>query len=230
MARRLREEAQHIELEDRAMCAAIGQNGADLLDDGSSVLTHCNAGSLATAGDGTALSVIYAAVRAGKRIQVYADETRPLLQGARLTAWELMRHGIPTTVLCDSAAGWLMKEGRIQAVITGADRIAANGDSANKIGTYSLAVLARAHAIPFFIAAPTSTFDLSLEDGASIPIEERSPEEVTSPFGNPIAAQGASARNPAFDVTPAGLISCLVTDRGLIRPVCTGAIREVIGA
>jgi methylthioribose-1-phosphate isomerase len=227
---RLLDEALQIESEDREMCAQIGRAGAELLRDGSGVLTHCNAGSLATAGDGTALAVIYEAVREGKRLHVFADETRPLLQGARLTAWELTQRGIPTTLLCDSAAGWIMKEGHIQAVITGADRIAANGDTANKIGTYSVALLARAHKIPFFVAAPSSTFDLSLPNGQGIPIEERSEQEVKHPFERQIAPAAVGVRNPAFDVTPAELIDCLVTERGLIRPVTSENIRHVLGA
>jgi methylthioribose-1-phosphate isomerase len=228
MATRLLEEARQIETEDREMCLAIGRAGADLLADGSGVLTHCNAGALVTTGDGTALAVIYAAVRQGKRLHVFVDETRPLLQGARLTAWELTERGIPATLLCDSAAGWIMHEGHIQAVVTGADRIAANGDTANKIGTYSVAHLARAHGIPFYVAAPTSTFDLSAPDGRSIPIEERSSTEVTQPFGRQTAPPTISARNPAFDVTPAELITALVTDRGLIQPVNRDTIRNVI--
>jgi methylthioribose-1-phosphate isomerase len=228
MAIRLLEEARQIEIEDREMCLAIGRAGADLLADGTGVLTHCNAGALVTTGDGTALAVIYAAVRQGKRLHVFVDETRPLLQGARLTAWELTERGIPATLLCDSAAGWIMHEGHIQAVVTGADRIAANGDTANKIGTYSVAHLARAHGIPFYVAAPTSTFDLSAPDGRSIPIEERSSTEVTQPFGRQTAPPTISARNPAFDVTPAELITALVTDRGLIQPVNRDTIRNVI--
>jgi methylthioribose-1-phosphate isomerase len=228
MATRLLEEARQIEIEDREMCLAIGRAGADLLADGTGVLTHCNAGALVTTGDGTALAVIYAAVRQGKRLHVFVDETRPLLQGARLTAWELTERGIPATLLCDSAAGWIMHEGHIQAVVTGADRIAANGDTANKIGTYSVAHLARAHGIPFYVAAPTSTFDLSAPDGRSIPIEERSSTEVTQPFGRQTAPPTISARNPAFDVTPAELITALVTDRGLIQPVNRDTIRNVI--
>ncbi|HET6328750.1 MAG TPA: S-methyl-5-thioribose-1-phosphate isomerase [Planctomycetaceae bacterium] len=229
MAARLLEEARRIETEDREMCAAIGRAGADLLADGSGVLTHCNAGSLATAGDGTALAVIYAAVRQGKRLHVFVDETRPLLQGARLTAWELTERGIPATLLCDSAAGWIMQEGRIQAVVTGADRIAANGDTANKIGTYSVAHLARAHGIPFYVAAPTSTFDLSAPDGRSIPIEERAATEVTHPFERQTAPTAIDARNPAFDVTPAELITALITERGLIQPVTREGIRQALG-
>jgi methylthioribose-1-phosphate isomerase len=226
---RMLEEARQIEQEDCEMCAAIGRHGAELLVDGTGVLTHCNAGSLATAGDGTALSVIYAAVRQGKNLHVFVDETRPLLQGARLTSWELTQRGIPATLLCDSAAGWLMHEGRVQAVVTGADRIAANGDAANKIGTYSVAVLAKEHKIPFYIAAPSSTFDFNLPDGRAIPIEERAEKEVTSPFDRVTAPEGMRACNPAFDVTPAGLITCLITERGLIRPVNTETVRKVIG-
>jgi methylthioribose-1-phosphate isomerase len=230
IAERLLEEAQQIEAEDREMCAAIGRAGAELLADGSGVLTHCNAGALATAGDGTALAVIYAAIEQGKRLHVFADETRPLLQGARLTAWELAERRIPVTLLCDSAAGWIMREGHIQAVITGADRIAANGDTANKIGTYSVAHLARAHGIPFYVAAPTSTFDLGATDGRSIPIEERSASEVIHLFGRQTAPALIAARNPAFDVTPAELITALITERGLIQPVTREAIRHAIGA
>jgi len=212
-------EAREIEREDREMCAAIGRHGADLLGDGAGVLTHCNAGGLATAGDGTALSVIFAAAAAAKRVHVFADETRPLLQGARLTSWELVQRRIPVTLICDSMAGWVMKSGRVQAVITGADRIAANGDAANKIGTYSVAQLARAHGIPFYVAAPSSTFDLSLDSGDAIPIEERNPAEITHGFGRATAPEGVGVYNPAFDVTPAELITALVTERGLIRPV-----------
>jgi len=173
--------------------------------------------------------VIYAAVRQGKRLHVFVDETRPLLQGARLTAWELTERGIPATLLCDSAAGWIMREGRIQAVVTGADRIAVNGDTANKIGTYSVAHLARAHGIPFYVAAPTSTFDLSAPDGRSIPIEERAATEVTHPFERQTAPLAIDARNPAFDVTPAELITALITERGLIQPVTCEAIRRALG-
>eukprot|EP00913_Durusdinium_trenchii_P008873 g8339.t1 len=212
-------EAKTIEAEDREMCAAIGRHGAALLSDGQGVLTHCNAGGLATAGDGTALSVIFAAAAEGKQLQVYADETRPLLQGSRLTAWELDQRGIPVTVICDSMAGWVMKEQRIGAVVTGADRIAGNGDVANKIGTYSVALLARAHGIPFYVAAPSSTFDLSLSSGAEIPIEERAPAEITNGFGRETAPQGIGVYNPAFDVTPAEYVSAIITERGVISPV-----------
>ena len=226
---RLLHEAQQIEREDREMCSAIGRNGAELLADGSGVLTHCNAGGLATAGDGTALSVVYSAVAQGKRIMVYADETRPLLQGARLTAWELKQRDIPVTVITDSMAGWVMKQKRVQAVVTGADRIAANGDAANKIGTYSVALLARAHGIPFYVAAPSSTFDFSLADGETIPIEERDPEEVSKPFGRQTVPDDVAVYNPAFDVTPAELIDAIVTEKGLIRPVNTKTVAEVLG-
>lgn len=212
-------EAQAIEREDRAMCSAIGRHGAALMPAVGGVLTHCNAGGLATAGDGTALAVIFAAAAAGKQLHIYADETRPLLQGARLTAWELLQRNIPVTLICDSMAGWVMKSGRVQAVVTGADRIAANGDAANKIGTYSVALLARAHGIPFYIAAPSSTFDFSLATGEAIPIEERNPAEITHGFGRPTAPEGVGVFNPAFDVTPADCITALVTEMGVIEPV-----------
>ncbi|MGH7128743.1 MAG: S-methyl-5-thioribose-1-phosphate isomerase [Planctomycetaceae bacterium] len=225
---RLLEEARRIEAEDREMCAAIGRVGAELLSDGQGVLTHCNAGALATAGDGTALSVLFAAAAQGKRLHVYADETRPLLQGARLTAWELKQRGVPATLICDSMAGWVMRQGRVQAVITGADRIAANGDVANKIGTYSVAVLAKAHGVPFYVAAPSSTFDLSLATGREIPIEERDPGEITHGFGRQTAPADVAAYNPAFDVTPADHVAALVTERGLIRPVNAERIRAVL--
>jgi methylthioribose-1-phosphate isomerase len=215
---RLLEEARAIEAEDRRMCRSIGRYGAELLADGSGVLTHCNAGGLATADYGTALAVIFAAHEAGKRLHVFADETRPLLQGARLTAWELLQRGIATTLICDSMAAQVMREGRISAVIVGADRIAANGDTANKIGTYSVAVLARHHQIPFYVAAPSSTFDFSIASGAEIPIEHRHPQEVTHGFGRQTAPSGVDVYNPAFDVTPAELIAAFVTERGVLRP------------
>lgn len=218
--------ARAIDLQDRGMCTDIGRWGAELLAGVSGVLTHCNAGGLATAGDGTALSVIFAAARNNPKLHVYADETRPLLQGARLTMWELMQRGIDCTVICDSAAGWVMQEGRVQAVVTGADRIAANGDAANKIGTYAVSVLARAHNIPFYVAAPSSTFDLSLETGKEIPIEERATEEITNGFGRSTAPAGAKAYNPAFDVTPAENIAAIITERGIIRPVNAAGVRE----
>ncbi len=228
MLTRLLDEAQSIEREDQEMCADIGRHGADLLHDGQGVLTHCNAGGLATAGDGTALSVIFSAAAQGKQLQIYVDETRPLLQGARLTTWELMQRDIPTTLICDSMAGWVMKEGRIGAVITGADRIAANGDVANKIGTYSVALLARAHAVPFYVAAPSSTFDLSCACGESIPIEERDSGEITNGFGRQTAPDGVHTYNPAFDITPASLITALITERGLVRPVSRETISNML--
>jgi methylthioribose-1-phosphate isomerase len=220
--------ARRIEREDSATCLAIGQNGASLIPDGGGVLTHCNAGSLATSAFGTALGVLYSAHELGKRFRVFANETRPLLQGSRLTAWELSQQKIDVTLICDSMAGQVMREGRIQLVIVGADRIAANGDTANKIGTYSLAVLAQAHGIPFYVAAPASTFDLSIDTGGTIPIEQRDPREVTDGFGVSTAPAGVSVYNPAFDVTPAQLISGIVTERGLIRPVDAAAIRCVL--
>lgn len=227
---RLLTEAKTIEDEDREMCAAIGRHGAALLKDGSGVLTHCNAGGLATAGDGTALAVIFAAAASGKQLQVFADETRPLLQGARLTSWELQRRGVPVTLICDNMAGWVMHEGRVQAVIVGADRITANGDTANKIGTYSVALLAKAHGIPFYVAAPTSTFDLTLATGAEIPIEQRAAREITHGFGKQTAPEGVAVYNPAFDVTPANLIAAIITERGLIQPVTVDNVRQVVGA
>ncbi len=225
----LLEEARRIHEEDRAICHAIGKCGAQLLSDGQGVLTHCNAGGLATAEYGTALSVFFTAQDQGKHLHVFVDETRPLLQGARLTAWELSQRGVQTTLICDSMAAQVMKEGRVQAVITGADRVAANGDSANKIGTYSVAVLARAHDIPFYIAAPVSTFDLRLESGAEIPIEQRAAEEITHGFGRQTAPTGVNVYNPAFDVTPAELIAGIITEHGLIQPVNRWEILQVVG-
>jgi methylthioribose-1-phosphate isomerase len=222
-------EAREIEREDREMCLAIGRNGAPLIQHAHGVLTHCNAGALATAGDGTALAIIFEAVRRGQKIVVYADETRPLWQGARLTAWELTQREIPCTVICDNTAGWVMKQGRVQAVVVGADRIAANGDTANKIGTYSIAVLAKVHDIPFYVAAPTSTFDLALESGGQIPIEERSPDEVVRPGGITIAPTQVAVFSPAFDVTPAELITAIVTERGVISPVSRQSVAEMAG-
>jgi methylthioribose-1-phosphate isomerase len=221
-------EARTIHEEDRRMCRAIGRHGAELLADGQGVLTHCNAGGLATADYGTALAVIFAATESGKRLRVFVDETRPLLQGARLTAWELQQRGIDTTLICDSMAAVVMREGRVQAVVTGADRIAANGDVANKIGTYALALLAAAHQIPFYVAAPTSTFDLALAGGGEIPIEQRDPREITHGFGRQTAPEGIGVYNPAFDVTPAELIGAVICDRGLIRPVTRERIAEVL--
>ncbi|WLD10104.1 S-methyl-5-thioribose-1-phosphate isomerase [Planctellipticum variicoloris] len=229
MLQRLLDEARLIETEDREMCAAIGRHGAPLLANCTGVLTHCNTGGLATAGDGTALAVIFAAAAANPELQVYADETRPLLQGARLTAWELLQRGVNTRLICDSMAGWVMKEGRVQAVIVGADRIAANGDSANKIGTYSLSVLAKAHGIPFYIAAPSSTFDFAIRSGAEIPIEQRSAEEITNAFGRRTAPENCPVYNPAFDVAPAENITGLVTEKGVISPVTEAEIRRVLG-
>ncbi len=214
---RLVEEARAIFEEDRELSRRIGANGASLLSDGDGVLTHCNAGGLATAEYGTALAVIFAAVEEGKTIRVFADETRPLLQGARLTAWELRERGIDVTLICDSAAASAMARGWVDKVIVGADRIAGNGDVANKIGTYPLALAAREHGVPFYVAAPYSTLDPSLPNGAAIPIEERSPEEVTSLGGQRIAPSGVRAWNPAFDVTPAGLVAAIITDVGVFR-------------
>ena len=227
---RLLAEAEAIAAEDRAMCRAIGRFGAELVPNGSGVLTHCNAGGLATADYGTALAVLFSAFEQGKDIHVYADETRPLLQGSRLTAWELSRRGVPVTLICDNAAAQVMKEGKIQMVVVGADRIAANGDAANKIGTYSVALLAKAHGIPFYVAAPSTTFDLTLADGSAIPIERRDPAEITRGFGPLTAPEGVDAYNPAFDVTPAELIAGLITERGVIQPVTTEAIRAMVDA
>ncbi|MDZ7330442.1 MAG: S-methyl-5-thioribose-1-phosphate isomerase [candidate division KSB1 bacterium] len=215
---RLIEEANRILEEDRETCRQIGLHGAALLADGDTVLTHCNAGALATGGIGTALGVIYTAVAQGKRIKVYADETRPLLQGARLTAWELSRSGINVTLICDNMAAWIMQQHMIQAILVGADRIAANGDVANKIGTYNLAVLAKHHGIPFYVVAPTSTFDLTLKSGAEIPIEQRDGAELSQPFGQRVTPEGVGIYNPAFDVTPGHLINAIICERGIIRP------------
>jgi len=211
------QEAALILEEDRKRCRELGKHGAELLPQSAVVITHCNAGALATADYGTALGVIYAAVEAGKKIKVFSDETRPLLQGSRITASELVREGIPVTVICDSAAGIVMSENKIDAVIVGADRIAANGDTANKIGTYSLAVLAQKHNIPFYIAAPLSTFDFSIKSGSEIPIEERSKNEICSGFGRQTCPEGADVYNPAFDVTPAELVIAFITEYGVFR-------------
>ncbi|HLX44835.1 MAG TPA: S-methyl-5-thioribose-1-phosphate isomerase [Bryobacteraceae bacterium] len=210
-------EAKQIRLEDIAICQAIGRNGADLVPDGKTVLTHCNAGALATAGYGTALGVIRAAVAAGKTIDVLADETRPFLQGARLTAWELQHDGIPVKLITDNMAGYFMHAGRVGCVVVGADRIAANGDVANKIGTYSLAVLAKENGVPFYVAAPVSTLDLKLASGAEIPIEQRAASEVTHVFGVPVAPENIEVENPAFDVTPARYVTAIVTENGVAR-------------
>lgn len=229
---RLLAEARTIDAEDRQMCAAISRHGADLLAElpvGAGILTHCNAGALVSgSGDGTALAVIFELARRGKQPHVFADETRPLLQGARLTMWELQQRGIDATLICDSAAAAVMREGRIQAVITGADRIAANGDTANKIGTYSVATLAQAHSIPFYVAAPTTTFDLAIAAGSEIPIEQRGAEEVTCGFGRQTAPDGVAVYNPAFDVTPAKLITAIISDRGVIRPVSAESVRSCL--
>ncbi|MBI4000731.1 MAG: S-methyl-5-thioribose-1-phosphate isomerase [Nitrospira defluvii] len=212
-------ESQAILDEDIALCKAMGRQGAALIQSGQTILTHCNAGALATAGYGTALGVIRAAWEQGKQIRVIADETRPVLQGARLTAWELMQDKIPVTLITDNMAGALMRQGKIQLCVVGADRIAANGDVANKIGTYSVAVLARAHNIPFYVAAPYSTIDLKTASGADIPIEQRNPLEVTAIHGSyPVAPEGVEAFNPAFDVTPADLITGIITERGVFKP------------
>ncbi len=224
----LLQEAIRIHEEDRAVCHAIGRHGAELLRDGQGVLTHCNAGGLATSEYGTALSVFFTAQDQGKSLHVFVDETRPLLQGSRLTAWELAQRKISATLICDSMAGQVMKEGRVQAVITGADRVAANGDAANKIGTYGVAVLAQAHGIPFYIAAPISTFDLKLASGDAIPIEQRAASEITHGFGRQTAPDGINVYNPAFDVTPAELITGIITERGVIQPVTRERIAQTL--
>jgi methylthioribose-1-phosphate isomerase len=215
---RLRSEADRIHDDDVASCRAIGAHGATLVPAEASILTHCNAGALATAGYGTALGVIRGAIEAGRKVRVLADETRPFLQGARLTAWELVKDGIDTTVITDNMAGAIMRKGDIDLVVVGADRIAANGDTANKIGTYSVAVLAKEHGIPFYVAAPWSTIDLSTTDGDAIPIEERSAREVTHVGANQLAPDGAQVRNPSFDVTPHKYITAIITERGVFRP------------
>jgi len=221
-------EAHAIREEDRVVCRGIGENGQELVPDGARILTHCNAGALATVDYGTALAVMYRAKELGKRIKVFADETRPLLQGSRLTAWELMDAGFDVTVICDDVAASLMQSGKVDLVITGADRIAANGDTANKIGTLGLAVAAKEFAIPFYIAAPVSTFDLSIASGAEIPIEERGAEEVTNGFGRRTAPPGVKVFNPAFDVTPARLIAAIVTEKGLIRKPSFETVANVL--
>ncbi len=217
-ANALEKEALAIYAEDLAVNRAIGAHGAAIIPDGARVMTHCNAGALATAGHGTALGVIRSARDAGKAVSVIANETRPYLQGARLTAWEMVQERIPVTLITDSAAGFLMSRGEVDLVIVGADRIAANGDVANKIGTYALAVLAQRHALPFYVAAPLSTFDITLEDGRAIPIEEREASEVIGYGGARWAPQGVQVRNPAFDITPAELVTAFVTERGVLRP------------
>ncbi|RMD74646.1 MAG: S-methyl-5-thioribose-1-phosphate isomerase, partial [Lentisphaerae bacterium] len=221
------QEADAILNEDIAMCRRIGEFGAELIQDGCTVLTHCNAGALATGDYGTALSPMYVAHEKGVRFNVLADETRPLLQGSRLTAWELHRAGINVHVICDNMAGWMMKQKKVDLVIVGADRIAANGDTANKIGTYSVAVLAHAHGIPFYVAAPYSTIDRSLPDGSGIPIEERAREEITHAWGRATAPDDVPVFNPAFDVTPHHLIRGIITQNGILRPPFEQAIAEL---
>ncbi len=218
MLRALRDEATRILEEDRAMCRRIGEFGATLIADGARVLTHCNTGALATGGIGTALAAVYVAVESGKRVEVYADETRPLLQGSRLTAWELQRAGIPVTVLADGAAASLLRDGEVDLCIVGADRIATNGDVANKVGTYPLAIAACRHSVPFYVAAPTSTFDPATSRGDEILIEQRSADELRRVLGAQTAPADVPVYNPAFDVTPAELISAIVSDRGIHRP------------
>ncbi len=229
VAARLEALADRIHREDVEACRAIGRFGADLVPERATVLTHCNAGALATAGYGTALGVVRGAVEAGKRVRVLADETRPFLQGARLTAWELMKDGIETVLITDGTAGSLMRRGDVDLVIVGADRIAANGDVANKIGTYSVAVLARENRVPFYVAAPLSTVDLACPDGDGIPIEERDAREVVELGGTRIAPEGVAVRNPAFDVTPARYVAAIVTERGVARPPYGASLRALHG-
>jgi methylthioribose-1-phosphate isomerase len=221
------DEAQRMHAEDIAANQAMGRHGATLMPSSGGVLTHCNAGALATAGYGTALGVIRAAVEAGKKIHVYADETRPFLQGSRLTAWELMKDGIPTTVISDNMAGVMMQQGKIGAIVVGADRIAANGDVANKIGTYTVAVLAKEHGIPFYVAAPISTVDLETPDGSKIPIEQRSAREVTHIAGKQMVPDGVQVENPAFDVTPAKYVTAIITERGIARAPYEQSLSEL---
>jgi methylthioribose-1-phosphate isomerase len=227
--RRLIDEAVLVREEDIAINRAIGKHGAPLVPEGKTVLTHCNAGALATAGYGTALGVIRAAVEAGKRIDVFADETRPFLQGARLTVWELQQDGIPTTLITDNMAGHFMKSGRIGCVVVGADRIAANGDVANKVGTYSVAVLAKENNVPFYVAAPVSTLDLTLATSDQIPIEERSAAEVTHVFGHAVAPHGTAVKNPAFDVTPARYVTGIITERGVASAPYEESLKKMAG-
>ncbi len=230
IATSLLDEARLIHEEDNVLCRKMGRYGASLIKDGGSYLTHCNAGGLATGEYGTALGVFYwASEEEGKKIRVYADETRPLLQGARLTAWELRENGIDVTLICDSMAAVVMLQGKVDAVFVGADRIARNGDTANKIGTYGVAVCAKRHNIPFYVVAPRSTFDLTLESGSLIPIEERNPEEIRRGFGKQTAPDGIDVYNPAFDVTPSELITGVVTENGVISPVTPEMITEVVG-
>jgi methylthioribose-1-phosphate isomerase len=227
--RALIEEAQRMHAEDIAANQAMGRHGAALMPTEGGVLTHCNAGALATAGYGTALGVIRAAVEQGKKIHVYADETRPFLQGSRLTAWELMKDGIPTTVISDNMAGAMMHQGKIGAIIVGADRVAANGDVANKIGTYTVAILAKEHGIPFYVAAPISTIDLACPDGTYIPIEQRNPKEVTHIAGKQMVPDGVSIENPAFDVTPAKYVAAIITEKGIARAPYNESLQKLAG-
>ncbi len=224
------EEALRVKAEDIQINRAMGAHGAPLVPDGKTVLTHCNAGALATAGYGTALGVIRAAIESGKKIDVFADETRPFLQGARLTAWELQQDGIPVTLITDNMAGWFMHQGRIGCVVVGADRIAANGDVANKVGTYSVAVLAKENGVPFYVAAPVSTLDLTLDSGARIPIEERASKEVTEVFGVPVAPEGIAVRNPAFDVTPNRYVTAIITEHGVATAPYEESLRRLASA
>jgi methylthioribose-1-phosphate isomerase len=226
---RLTQEAQRIREEDIAINRSIGSNGAPLVPDHKTVLTHCNAGALATAGYGTALGVIRAAREMGKQVDVFADETRPFLQGARLTVWELQQDGIPTTLITDNMAGHFMKAGRIGCVVVGADRIAANGDVANKVGTYSVAVLAKENGVPFYVAAPISTLDLTLASGDQIPIEQRPAAEVTHVFGNAVAPHGTAVQNPAFDVTPSRYVTAIITENGVARAPFEESLKKLVG-
>src|ERR1700738_193043 len=228
--RELIEEAQRMHAEDIAANQAMGRHGATLMPNEGGVLTHCNAGALATAGYGTALGVIRAAIEQGKKIHVYADETRPFLQGSRLTAWELMKDGIPTTVISDNMAGAMMSQGKIGAIVVGADRIAANGDVANKIGTYTVAVLAKEHGIPFYVAAPISTVDLACTDGSKIPIEQRNSKEVSHIAGKQMVPDGVEIENPAFDVTPAKYVTAIITEKGIARAPYADSLRKLAGA
>jgi methylthioribose-1-phosphate isomerase len=230
LKKRLLDEALAIQQEDKETCRQIGRNGAALLKNGDTVLTHCNAGGLATADYGTALAVLFAAREQGLEVSAFADETRPLLQGARLTTWELQQADIPVTLICDSMAPVVMREGKIDAVVVGADRIAANGDVANKIGTYGVSLAAREHGVPFYVAAPTSTFDMELESGEDIPIEERNPEEITRWGERPIAPDGIEVYNPAFDVTPAAHVAGIITEKGVIEQPTAEEVARVVDA
>jgi methylthioribose-1-phosphate isomerase len=225
---KLEREALAIHAEDKRMCDDIGRFGSELIPNGAKILTHCNTGALATGGIGTAFGVLLSAHRSGKNIHVYADETRPLLQGARLTMWELMNAGIPSSLITDNSAAWTIKTKKIDLIITGADRITANGDSANKIGTYNLALLAKAHSIPFYIAAPTSTIDTSIRQGEDIPIEERGADEIVNGFGKQVAPNDSKVFAPAFDVTPNGLITAIITEQGILRPPYIESIKEAV--